>query len=118
MRNTNATIFEPAELTATTTGDSVDLSAWHGMADIILASSATGGEGQTAVVTIEHSDDDDVFASAGITFGTIDHTEGVTQTARVNIDQLKQYVRAKVTLAGDTPAVTCAVLVSGPRNYA
>lgn len=119
MRNTTTTLLDPAALTETTTGDAVDLAAFHGLVDIILTSSETGASGQTAVVTIEHSDKSDTgFTSAGVTFATVDHTEASTQTAMVNIDQVKQYVRAKVTLAGTTPTVTCAVLVSGKRNYA
>lgn len=119
MRNTHIALLAPAALTATTTGTAVDLAPWHGLVDIILLASATGGAGETAVVTIEHSDKSDTeFTSAGVTFTTVDDTAGATQAITVNVDQLKKYVRAKVTLAGDTPAVTCAVLVSGPRNYA
>lgn len=119
MRNTTITLLAPAELSATTTGGAVNLAAFHGLVDIILASSETGASGQTAVVTIEHSDKSDTgFTSAGVTFATVDHTASSTQTVMINIDQVKQYVRAKVTLAGATPTVTCAVLVSGKRNYA
>jgi len=119
MINTTVALLEPAELAATTSGTAVDLSAWHGLVDVILTSSATGAPGDTATVTIEHSDEENTgFASAGVAFEPVDDEAGSTQLVTVNVDQLKPYVRATVTLDGDTPTVTCAVLVSGKRNYA
>lgn len=119
MRNTAITILEPAELDATTTSDAVEVTAWHGMVDFILTATATGGAGQTAVVKIQHSDKSDTgFADAGIEFETVDDEAGSTQIVTANVDQLKHYVRAVVTLDGTTPTVACAVVMSGKRNYA
>ena len=119
MKNTTVAILAPAALTQTTTGTGVNVAAFHGLVDVILASSATGGAGETAVVTLEHSDEASAnYTSAGVTFETVTNAAASTQAITVNVDQLKKFLRAKVTLAGDTPEVTCGVLLSGKRNYA
>lgn len=117
MRNTTIALLAPEALTATKTGTAVDLVPFHGLADFIVTASATGGEGQTAVVTIEHSDESDTGFAEVAEFAPVDDTGGSVEVITLNVDQLKQYVRAVVTLDGDTPTVTCGVLVSGKRNY-
>lgn len=115
---TNIALFEPAALTDTAAGDPISLAAFHGLAEFILTASATGDAGQTAVVTIEHSDKDDAEFEAVAEYEAVDDTGASIQTITLNTNQLKKYVRAAVTLEGDTPTVTCAVVVSGNRNYA
>lgn len=118
MRNTATTILEPAELDATTTGDAVDLMAYHGLVDFILTSSATDAAGKTADVKIQHSDKEDTGFEDVAAFETVDDEAGSTQIVRVNADQLKPYVRVVATLTGTTPKVTMAVVAVGKVNYA
>lgn len=119
MRNTTASILTPAALSASTNGDAVAVAAWHGLTDFILVASETGGDGQTADVKIQHSDTGTgSWEDAGIDFETVDDAEASTQTVTTNVDRLKPFIRAVVTLDGDTPTVTCGVIMAGPRNYA
>lgn len=119
MRATVITISAAEALTATKSGADVDVRAFHGLVEFILTSSATGGDGQTSTVTIEHSDDGSTgWTATGVAFDAVDHTGPSTQQVRAHVDQMKRYVRAVTTLGGETPTVTSAVLMAGARNYA
>jgi len=119
MRKTIATLAAPATLDATTNSDAVDVSQFHGLVDFVLTSTATGGEGQTSTVKIQHSDDGSTgWADTGVAFDAVDDAEGSVQSVRVSVDQLKKYVRVVTTLDGTDPTVGTGVLLIGSRNDA
>ena len=118
MQNTPLTIMPPKALTATETATGVDVSAFHGLVDFVLSSSATGGADHTSTVKLQHSDTQGSgYADAGYAFTAVTNAGASTQQITVNVDQLKKYVRGVATLAGTSPTVTSAVVMLGHRNY-
>ena len=121
MRNTTIALMAPAAITATTTAAAVDVSALHGLADVILNTGVTGGADEVADVKLTHC------ATSGGTytdvangaFAQVTYAGGAScQTLVVDADSLKKYVKVVATLDGTTPAVTLGVTISAKRNYA
>jgi hypothetical protein len=96
-----------ARRTATLTGTGIDVLHYEGVALIVLNASAGTGTTPTLDVKLQHSDDNSTFADvpAGAFTQVTDvaGTAGV-QVKRVNVSDLKRYLRVVGTIAGTTPS--------------
>lgn len=120
MRNTTIALKPPSALTATATGSAIDVSAFHGLCDVIMNSSATGGADHTSTVKLTHCDTSggtytDVTNGA---FAAVTNAAASCQVLTLNADSLKKYVKVVSTLAGTNPTVTNGVVISAKKNYA
>ena len=77
-----------------------------------------GGSGITYAVKIQDSADNSTFADvSGLAFTTTTANTALTETLRINSDEVKRYIRAVVTVAGGTGAGALSVVALGSKKY-
>jgi len=96
-----------AQRTSTLTGTGIDVLDYEGVALAVLNASAGTGTTPTLDVKLQHSDDDSTYAD--VTGGTFTQVTDAAETAgvqvlKVNVSELKRYVRVIGTIAGTTPS--------------
>ena len=101
-----------ARRTSTLTGTGIDVLAYEGVALVVLNASAGTGTNPTLDVKLQHSDNDSTYADVtGGTFTQVTDVAGSAgvQVKRINVSDLKRYVRVIGTIAGTTPSFDFAV---------
>lgn len=102
----NATLYtllaNAAARAATATGTGVDISACRGSIAVVLDAAAASA-GDTLDVTLEHSDSlgSGYTAVAGGAFTQVTSAAASQQKIALNADELKKYLRAVATIAGN-----------------
>ncbi len=110
-----------AQRTSTLTGTGIDVLDYEGVTLAVLNASAGTGTTPTLDVKLQHSDDDSTYADvAGGTFTQVTDVAGTAgvQVLKVNVSDLKRYVRVIGTIAGTTPRSTSASSSWGSRRRA
>lgn len=108
-----------ARRTSTLTGTGIDVLAYEGVALVVLNASAGTGTNPTLDVKLQHSDDDSTYADVtGGTFTQVTDAAGSAgvQVKRINVSDLKRYVRVIGTIAGTTPSFDFAVEFVGIKK--
>ena len=108
-----------ARRTSTLTGTGIDVLAYEGVALVVLNASAGTGTNPTLDVKLQHSDDDSTYADVtGGTFTQVTDVAGSAgvQVKRINVSDLKRYVRVIGTIAGTTPSFDFAVEFVGVKK--
>jgi hypothetical protein len=96
-----------ARRTTTLTGIGIDVLEYEGVALVLLNASAGTGTSPTLDVKLQHSDDDSTYED--VTSGTFTQVTDVAETAgvrvmKLNVSDLKRYLRVVGTIAGTTPS--------------
>ena len=108
-----------AQRTSTLTGTGIDVLDYEGVALAVLNASAGTGTTPTLDVKLQHSDDDSTYAD--VTGGTFTQVTDAAETAgvqvlKVNVSDLKRYVRVIGTIAGTTPSFEFGVEFVGIKK--
>lgn len=108
-----------ARRTSTLTGTGIDVLDYEGVALVVLNASAGTGTDPTLDVKLQHSDDDSTYVD--VTDGTFTQVTDVAgstgvQVKKINVSDLKRYVRAIGTIAGTTPSFDFAVEFVGIKK--
>ena len=108
-----------AQRTTTLTGTGIDVLDYEGVALAVLNASAGTGTDPTLDVKLQHSDDDSTYAD--VTGGAFTQVTDVAGTAgvqvmKVNVSDLKRYVRVIGTIAGTTPSFEFGVEFIGIKK--
>ena len=108
-----------AQRTSTLTGTGIDVLDYEGVTLAVLNASAGTGTTPTLDVKLQHSDDDSTYAD--ITGGAFTQVTDVAGTAgiqvlKVNVSDLKRYVRVIGTIAGTTPSFEFGVEFVGIKK--
>ena len=108
-----------ARRTSTLTGTGIDVLDYEGVALAVLNASAGTGTTPTLDVKLQHSDDDSTYAD--VTGGTFTQVTDAAETAgvqvlKVNVSDLKRYVRVIGTIAGTTPSFEFGVEFVGIKK--
>lgn len=96
-----------ARRTSSLTGTGIDVLTYEGVALVVLNASAGTGTNPTLDVKLQHSDDDSTYEDVtGGAFTQVTDVAGSAgvQVKRINVSDLKRYVRAIGTIAGTTPS--------------
>lgn len=96
-----------ARRTSTLTGTGIDVLHYEGVALAVLNASAGTGTNPTLDVKLQHSDDNSTFADVtGATFTQVTNDAGSAgvQVMRINVSDLKRYLRVIGTIGGTTPS--------------
>ena len=108
-----------AQRTSTLTGTGIDVLDYEGVTLAVLNASAGTGTTPTLDVKLQHSDDDSTYADVtGAAFTQVTdaaETAGV-QVLKVNVSDLKRYVRVIGTIAGTTPSFEFGVEFVGIKK--
>lgn len=108
-----------ARRTTTLTGTAIDLLAYEGVGLVLLNASAGTGTTPTLDVKLQHSDDNVTFAD--VTAGAFTQVTDVAGTAgvqvkRINVPDLKRYLRVLGTVDGTTPSFDYGVEFVGIKK--
>ena len=108
-----------ARRTSTLTGTGIDVLHYEGVALIVLNASAGTGTTPTLDVKLQHSDDNSTYAD--VTGGAFTQVTDVSGTAgiqvlKVNVSDLKRYLRVIGTIAGTTPSFDFGVEFVGIKK--
>ncbi len=104
---TGVELAPAASRTATLTGTGIDVLEYEGVALVLLNASAGTGTSPTLDVKLQHSDDDSTYED--VTSGTFSQVTDAAETAgvkvmKLNVSDLKRYLRVIGTIAGTTPS--------------
>mgnify|MGYP001827259590 CR=1 FL=1 len=93
--------------TSTLTGTGIDVLEYEGVALVLLNASAGTGTSPTLDVKLQHSDDDSTYED--VNSGAFSQVTDAAETAgvkvmKLNISDLKRYLRVVGTIAGTTPS--------------
>ena len=104
---TGVELAPAASRTSTLTGTRIDVLEYEGVALVLLNASAGTGTTPTLDVKLQHSDDDSTYED--ITSGTFSQVTDAAETAgvkvmKLNVSDLKRYLRIVGTIAGTTPS--------------
>ena len=96
-----------ASRTSTLTGTGIDVLEYEGVALVLLNASAGTGTSPTLDVKLQHSDDDSTYED--VTSGAFSQVTDAAETAgvkvmKLNVSDLKRYLRVVGTIAGTTPS--------------
>ena len=108
-----------ARRTSTLTGTGIDVLAYEGVALVVLNASAGTGTTPTLDVKLQHSDDNSTYADVtGGAFTQVTDVAGSAgvQVKKINVSDLKRYVRAIGTIAGTTPSFDFGVEFVGIKK--
>lgn len=110
-----------ARRTSTLTGTEIDVLHYEGVALVVLNASAGTGTNPTLDVKLQHSDTTTSGDFADVTGATFTQVTGVAGTAgvqilRVNVSDLKRYLRVIGTIAGTTPSFDFGVEFVGIKK--
>jgi hypothetical protein len=114
-----AVLAAAARRTSTLTGTGIDVLDYEGVALVLLNTSAGTGTAPTLDVKLQHSDDDSTYAD--VTSGAFSQITSVAGTAgvkvmKVNVSDLKRYLRVVATIAGTTPSFDFGVEFVGIKK--
>jgi hypothetical protein len=104
---TGVELASAASRTSTLTGTGIDVLEYEGVALVLLNASAGTGTSPTLDVKLQHSDDDSTYED--VTNGTFSQVTDAAETAgvkvmKLNVSDLKRYLRVIGTIAGTTPS--------------
>jgi hypothetical protein len=104
---TGVELAPAASRTSTLTGTGIDVLEYEGVALVLLNASAGTGTNPTLDVKLQHSDDDSTYED--VTSGTFSQVTDAAETAgvkvmKLNVSDLKRYLRVVGTIAGTTPS--------------
>lgn len=104
---TGVELAPAASRTSTLTGTGIDVLEYEGVALVLLNASAGTGTNPTLDVKLQHSDDDSTYED--VTSGTFSQVTDAAETAgvkvmKLNVSDLKRYLRVIGTMAGTTPS--------------
>jgi hypothetical protein len=104
---TGVELAPAASRTSTLTGTGIDVLEYEGVALVLLNASAGTGTSPTLDVKLQHSDDDSTYED--VTSGTFTQVTDAAETAgvkvmKLNVSDLKRYLRVIGTIAGTTPS--------------
>jgi len=108
-----------ARRTSTLTGTGIDVLHYEGVGLVVLNASAGTGTTPTLDVKLQHSDDDSTYADVtGGTFAQVTDGAGTAgvQVLKVNVSDLKRYLRVIGTIAGTTPSFDFGVEFVGIKK--
>jgi len=108
-----------ARRTSTLTGTGIDVLAYEGVALVVLNASAGTGTTPTLDVKLQHSDDNSTYADVtGGAFTQVTDVAGSAgvQVKKINVSDLKRYVRVIGTIAGTTPSFDFGVELIGIKK--
>ena len=93
--------------TSTLTGTGIDVLEYEGVALVLLNASAGTGTSPTLDVKLQHSDDDSTYED--VNSGAFSQVTDAAETAgvkvmKLNVSDLKRYLRVIGTIAGTTPS--------------
>jgi len=96
-----------ARRTTTLTGTGVDVLEYEGVALVLVNASAGTGTTPTLDVKLQHSDDDSTYED--VNNGAFSQVTDAAETAgvkvmKLNVSDLKRYLRVVGTIAGTTPS--------------
>ena len=116
---TSAALATAARRTSTLTGTAVDVLEYEGVALVLLNTAAGTGTTPTLDVKLQHSDDNSTFSD--VTSGAFSQVTDVAGTAgvkvmKVNVADLKRYMRVLGTIAGTTPSFDFGVEFVGIKK--
>lgn len=108
-------------VTATANGSGVDIRDFVGELAVLLTAKNTAGTTPTLDVTLEHSDDDSIYAAiSGAAFTQVTDAgtlAAVLQKITVRADQVKRYIRPVTTIGGTaSPAFMAACVAVGVKQ--
>lgn len=115
----SAVLAAAARRTSTLTGTGIDVLDYEGVALVLLNTSVGTGTTPTLDVKLQHSDDDSTYAD--VTSGAFSQITSVAGTAgvkvmKVNVSDLKRYLRVTGTIAGTTPSFDFGVEFVGIKK--
>lgn len=104
---TGVELAPAASRTSTLTGTGIDVLEYEGVALVLLNTSVGTGTNPTLDVKLQHSDDDSTYED--VTSGTFTQVTNAAETAgvkvmKLNVSDLKRYLRVVGTIAGTTPS--------------
>ena len=104
---TGVELAPAASRTSTLTGTGIDVLEYEGVALVLLNASAGTGTSPTLDVKLQHSDDDSTYED--VTSGAFSQVTDAAETAgvkvmKLNVSDLKRYLRVIGTIAGTTPS--------------
>jgi len=104
---TGVELAPAASRTSTLTGTGIDVLEYEGVALVLLNASVGTGTSPTLDVKLQHSDDDSTYED--VTSGTFSQVTDAAETAgvkvmKLNVSDLKRYLRIVGTIAGTTPS--------------
>jgi hypothetical protein len=104
---TGVELAPAASRTSTLTGTGIDVLEYEGVALVLLNASAGTGTSPTLDVKLQHSDDDSTYED--VTSGAFSQVTDAAETAgvkvmKLNVSDLKRYLRVVGTIAGTTPS--------------
>lgn len=104
---TGVELAPAASRTSTLTGTGIDVLEYEGVALVLLNASAGTGTSPTLDVKLQHSDDDSTYED--VNSGTFSQVTDAAETAgvkvmKLNVSDLKRYLRVVGTIAGTTPS--------------
>ena len=104
---TGVELAPAASRTSTLTGTGIDVLEYEGVALVLLNTSAGSGTSPTLDVKLQHSDDDSTYED--VTSGAFSQVTDAAETAgvkvmKLNVSDLKRYLRIVGTIAGTTPS--------------
>lgn len=104
---TGVELASAASRTSTLTGTGIDVLEYEGVGLVLLNASAGSGTSPTLDVKLQHSDDDSTYED--VTSGAFTQVTDVAETAgvkvmKLNVSDLKRYLRVVGTIAGTTPS--------------
>lgn len=106
-----------AALSTTAGGTAVDVSEFHGKAQVILIHTATGTPGHTVDFKLQHSEDNSTWADVtGAAFVQVTSVAAGTKVIEVDADKLSRYLRLHRTVSASAVCTAGAVVV-GKKQY-
>jgi len=100
-------VAESDERNADLDGTSIDLQDYEGMAAFILNSSAGTGTDPTLDCKLQDSADDSTFADVtGATWTQVTDAAALVEVLKLNVSNLRRYVKIVGTVGGTTPVFT------------
>lgn len=115
--STSKTLLAPAARTSTTNGTGLDISTYEGLALVQLANGTTSGTSPTLDVKIQDSADNSTFADvSGYSFSQVTAALSDPSTLKIDLRNVRQYIRAVATIGGTTPSFACAVTLVASKK--
>lgn len=113
---TGVELAPAASRSSTLTGTGIDVLEYEGVALVLLNASAGTGTSPTLDVKLQHSDDDSTYED--VTSGAFSQVTDAAETAgvkvmKLNVSDLKRYLRIVGTIAGTTPSFDFGVELVG-----
>lgn len=104
---TGVELAPAASRTSTLNGTGIDVLEYEGVALVLLNASAGTGTSPTLDVKLQHSDDDSTYED--VNSGAFSQVTDAAETAgvkvmKLNVSDLKRYLRVVGTIAGTTPS--------------